>query len=93
MGQKEIAIIEPSKRFLSDVCYYTIRLSNALSEFAEVKAILFRNMLPRRFFQLTDLSNHNYNDLSLKSFKSFAKIFAEINRFQQRETTAMPKDF
>jgi hypothetical protein len=49
MGQKEIAIIEPSKRFLSDVCYYTIRLSNALSEFAEVKAILFRNMLPRKF--------------------------------------------
>jgi glycosyltransferase involved in cell wall biosynthesis len=50
MGQKEIAIIGPSKKFLSGVSYYTIRLSNALSEFAEVKAILFRNMLPKRLF-------------------------------------------
>ncbi len=45
-----IAIIGPSKRFLSGVSYYTIRLSNALSAYAHVKTILFRNMLPKRFF-------------------------------------------
>jgi len=50
MELKEVAIVGPSKKFLSGVSYYTIRLSNALTEFAEVKAILFRNMLPKRLF-------------------------------------------
>lgn len=45
-----ICLIGPSKRFLSGVSYYTIRLSNALSEFAEVRTILFRKMLPKRLF-------------------------------------------
>ena len=48
--QKNIAIIGPSRRFLSGVGYYTIRLSNALSEFFKVKAILFRKMLPKKLF-------------------------------------------
>ncbi|MCX7998004.1 MAG: hypothetical protein N3A69_03505, partial [Leptospiraceae bacterium] len=47
---KKIAIFGPSKRFLSGVSYYTIRLSNALSQDANVKVILFRKMLPKRFF-------------------------------------------
>ncbi|MFN3384711.1 MAG: glycosyltransferase family 2 protein [Archaeoglobaceae archaeon] len=34
-----IAIFGPSKRFLSGISYYTIRLSNALSAHGEVKAI------------------------------------------------------
>jgi len=46
----KIAIIGPSTTFLSGVSYYTIRLSNALSEYLEVCSILFRNMLPRRLF-------------------------------------------
>jgi len=46
----EISIFGPSKKFLSGVSYYTIRLSNALSEFADVNAILFRHMLPKRIF-------------------------------------------
>jgi len=46
----KIAIFGPSKRFLSGVSYYTIRLSNALSDHAEVKAVLFRHMLPKRLF-------------------------------------------
>ncbi|MEM0203517.1 MAG: hypothetical protein QXO16_05590 [Archaeoglobaceae archaeon] len=45
-----IAIFGPSKRFLSGISYYTIRLSNALSAHAKVKAILFRKMLPKRLF-------------------------------------------
>ena len=47
---RTITIFGPSTRFLSGVSYYTIRLSNALSEFIDVKAVLFRNMLPRKLF-------------------------------------------
>jgi len=47
---KTITIFGPSKRFLSGVSYYTIRLSNALSELFHVNTILFRNMLPKRLF-------------------------------------------
>lgn len=46
----KIAIIGPSKKYLSGVSYYTIRLSNALSNYTDVKTILFRNMLPKRLF-------------------------------------------
>jgi len=46
----KIAIVGPSKRYLSGVSYYTIRLSNALSNYTTVKAILFRKMLPKRLF-------------------------------------------
>lgn len=45
-----VAIIGPSPRFLSGVSYFTMRLSNALSELMGVKTILFRNMLPKRLF-------------------------------------------
>lgn len=45
-----IAIIGPSTRFLSGISYYTIHLSNALSEQMKVQAILFRHMLPRKLF-------------------------------------------
>jgi len=50
MTSKSIAVFGPSRRFLSGVSYYTIRLSNALSEYADVKTILFHNMLPKRLF-------------------------------------------
>jgi len=46
----KVAIVGPSTRFLSGISYFTIRLSNALAEFAEVKAILFREMLPKILF-------------------------------------------
>ncbi|AEA46590.1 glycosyltransferase [Archaeoglobus veneficus] len=50
MKPRTIAIFGPSRRFLSGISYYTIRLSNALAEFVDVKAVLFRNMLPKRLF-------------------------------------------
>lgn len=46
----KVVIIGPSRRFLSGVSYYTLRLSNALAEVAEVEALLFRAMVPRRLF-------------------------------------------
>ncbi|HPS22491.1 MAG TPA: glycosyltransferase [Methanoregulaceae archaeon] len=45
-----VVLVGPSIRFLSGISYYTIRLANAISESTEVTAVLFRNMLPRRFF-------------------------------------------
>jgi glycosyltransferase involved in cell wall biosynthesis len=45
-----VVIFGPSDKFLSGISYYTIRLSNALAEKSEVTALLFRNMLPRKFF-------------------------------------------
>ena len=62
----KVAIVGPSGKFLSGVSYYTIRLSNALSDYARVKAILFRNMLPRRLFPGwkrvgKDLTNLKFN--------------------------------
>jgi glycosyltransferase involved in cell wall biosynthesis len=63
----KVAIVGPSKRFLSGISYYTICLSNALSNYADVKTILFRNMLPKRFFPGwrrvgKDLTNLNFNE-------------------------------
>lgn len=45
-----IALIGPSVRFLSGISYYSIRLSNALSERVFVRPILFRYMLPKKLF-------------------------------------------
>ncbi len=45
-----VSVIGPSTRFLSGICYYTIRLCNALAEKNTVYAILFRRMLPKRLF-------------------------------------------
>ena len=45
-----IVIIGPSKKFLSGISYFMIRLSNALSDLMGVKTILFRKMLPKRLF-------------------------------------------
>jgi len=51
-GEKpsNIVLMGPSTRFLSGITYFTIRLANALAEVAEVDALLFRNMLPRKLF-------------------------------------------
>lgn len=46
----KVVIIGPSENFLSGVSYFTLRLSNALSELVDVKTILFRKMLPKRLF-------------------------------------------
>ena len=47
----KVVIIGPSKKFLSGVSYFTIRLSNALSDVMDVETILlFRKMLPKRLF-------------------------------------------
>jgi glycosyltransferase involved in cell wall biosynthesis len=49
-NKTKIVIIGPSEKFLSGISYFTLRLSNALSELVDVKTILFRKMLPKRLF-------------------------------------------
>ena len=46
----KVVIIGPSEKFLSGISYFTLRLSNALSELVDVETILFRKMLPKRLF-------------------------------------------
>ncbi len=47
---KNICIVGPSKRFLSGISYYTIRLANALSASNTVSVIYFRRLLPEFLF-------------------------------------------
>ncbi|MCQ8893332.1 MAG: glycosyltransferase [Methanolinea sp.] len=49
-GTARVAVFGPSKRFLSGITYFTIRLANALSSVAKVDALLFRHMLPKKLF-------------------------------------------
>ncbi len=47
---KSICIVGPSKRFLSGLSYYTIRLANALSTSNNVSVVCLRKLLPQFLF-------------------------------------------
>jgi glycosyltransferase involved in cell wall biosynthesis len=49
-SNKSVCIVGPSKRFLSGISYYTIRLANAMSEKKDVSVICFRQLLPTFLF-------------------------------------------
>lgn len=49
-SRPSICVVGPSTRFTSGISYYTLRLSNALSDIADVSVVYFRNLLPRRMF-------------------------------------------
>lgn len=46
----KVVVVGPSPRFLSGISYCTLFLSNALSQEMQVTCLLFRHMLPKRFF-------------------------------------------
>jgi glycosyltransferase involved in cell wall biosynthesis len=50
MENTKICIVGPSKRFLSGISYFTIRLANALSIFRPISVIYFRKLLPEFLF-------------------------------------------
>ncbi len=50
MRNIKICIVGPSKRFLSGIGYYTIRLANVLSNSSKVSVICFRKLLPEVLF-------------------------------------------
>jgi glycosyltransferase involved in cell wall biosynthesis len=64
-SKKSICIVGPSKRFLSGISYYTIRLANAMSAQKDVSVICFRQLLPTflfpgRFHVGKNISNLNF---------------------------------
>ncbi len=50
MHDISICLVGPSKRFLSGISYYTIRLANALSAYNTAHVICFRKLLPEFLF-------------------------------------------
>jgi len=61
---KSICIVGPSKRFLSGISYYTIRLANAMSENKVVSVICFRQLLPTFLFPGKSHVGKNISDLN-----------------------------
>ena len=68
----KICIVGPSKRFLSGISYYTIRLANALSSSSEVSVICFRKLLPKFLFPGHERVG---KDISHLEFSSDVKVF------------------
>ncbi|HTY91612.1 MAG TPA: glycosyltransferase [Methanocella sp.] len=63
----KICIVGPSKKFLSGISYYTIRLANSLAEDYSVSVVCFRNLLPKFMFPGSrhvgkDLASLDYSD-------------------------------
>ncbi len=67
-----ICIVGPSKRFLSGISYYTIRLANALSASSTVSAICFRKLLPEFLFPGRA---HAGKDILQLGFKPEVQVF------------------
>ncbi len=73
MGEKtKICVVGPSKKFLSGISYYTIRLANALSRDYGVSVLCFRNLLPRFMFPG---SKHVGKDLANLDYAENVRVF------------------
>ncbi|AKB50007.1 Glycosyltransferase [Methanosarcina barkeri str. Wiesmoor] len=62
-SNKSVCIVGPSKRFLSGISYYTIRLANAMSVEKEVSVVCFRQLLPTFLFPGKSHVGKNISDL------------------------------
>ncbi|WP_292391043.1 glycosyltransferase [Methanosarcina sp. UBA5] len=63
-SNKSVCIVGPSKRFLSGISYYTIRLANAMSVEKDVSVICFRQLLPTFLFPGKSHVGKNISDLN-----------------------------
>lgn len=63
-SNKSICIVGPSKRFLSGISYYTIRLANAMSAEKDVSVVCFRQLLPTFLFPGKSHVGKNISDLN-----------------------------
>src|SRR5271157_4606245 len=73
MGEKlKVCIVGPSKKFLSGISYYTIRLANSLSGDYDVSVLCFRNLLPKFMFPG---SKHVGKDLANLNYEAGVKVF------------------
>lgn len=68
----KICIVGPSKKFLSGISYYTIRLANSLDDGYDVSVLYFRNLLPKFMFPG---SKHVGKDLASLEFDSNVTVF------------------
>jgi len=50
MSKTRVCVVGPSKKFLSGISYYNIRLANSLTAQYDVSVLCFRNLLPKRMF-------------------------------------------
>ncbi|HWR24779.1 MAG TPA: glycosyltransferase [Methanosarcina sp.] len=66
-SNKSVCIVGPSKRFLSGISYYTIRLANAMSEKKDVSVICFRQLLPTFLFPGRSHVGKNISNLNFVS--------------------------
>jgi glycosyltransferase involved in cell wall biosynthesis len=76
-----ITIVGPSQRFLSGISYYCVTLSNALSERADVQAILFRHMLPKKLFPGWKRVGDNLATTTFKPEVEFREMLDWYNPF------------
>ena len=65
-GKTRVCVVGPSKKFLSGISYYNIRLANTLAQRYDVSVACFRNLLPKRLFPGNkhvgkDLANLDYD--------------------------------
>jgi glycosyltransferase involved in cell wall biosynthesis len=72
MSKTRICVVGPSKKFLSGISYYNIRLANALAERYQVSVVCFRNLLPKFLFPG---SRHVGKDLSRLDYDSKVPVF------------------
>jgi len=63
-SNKSVCIVGPSKRFLSGISYYTIRLANAMPVGKEVSVVCFRQLLPTFLFPGKSHVGKNISDLN-----------------------------
>jgi glycosyltransferase involved in cell wall biosynthesis len=66
MSKTRVCVVGPSKKFLSGISYYNIRLANSLTGQYDVSVLCFRNLLPKRMFPGykhvgKDLADVDYN--------------------------------
>jgi glycosyltransferase involved in cell wall biosynthesis len=71
-SRRSICIAGPSKRFLSGISYYTIRLANAMAVEKNVSVICFRQLLPTFLFPG---KSHVGKDISDLNFSSEVPVF------------------
>ncbi len=72
MKKTRVCIVGPSKKFLSGISYYTIRLANSLARNSEVSVLCFRNLLPKFMFPG---SRHVGKDLASIDYSKDVKAF------------------
>ncbi len=63
--ESSVAVVGPSKHFLSGISYYTIGLANALSKEANVSVVCLRKLLPRFLFPGRHRVGHEISAMSL----------------------------